>query len=54
MQLAPGGGAAPGGAGGLPLGVGTGMPAPAGASVADIDEAAPRVGSGGEWENDSE
>jgi hypothetical protein len=46
MQLAPGGGASAG-RGGLPLGVGTGMPAPpAEASVADIDEGSP-VTSGG-------
>jgi hypothetical protein len=55
MQLAPGGGAGGAGAGGLPLGVGTGMPAPtADASVTDIDESAPSVGSGAEWENVNE
>lgn len=68
MQLAPeAAGPAARGAGGLPLGVGTGMPAAAPASVADIDDSspasgsvtggaggAPSVGSGTEWENVSQ
>ena len=66
MQMSPGGGApGAGAAGGLPLGVGTGMPAPGAASVADIDDSAPAAGgaasvgsgsgaSGADWENVNE
>ena len=52
MQLAPGSGAgaAPGGRGGLPLGVGTGMPAPVDASLADVDDS-PVSGPGAESED---